>query len=259
MGKFFLSETDYTDIDRGDSKTTLVKKDSFNSFNETTLGLGDLSIESEPTNAIAAIFDLAGFTAFCNQTDPHLVVPEFLNSFLKWIYSKIRQVSVVEEHAEGFELWCNFPFYSKFLGDGLLLLWDTKDITTDELGNIIVTLKEICDLYSSEFFEDLSESYSYPPNKLRCGIARGVVYNVGNNNDYVGPCINIASRLQKIAGLTFCFSRRGIDLKKCLSQGWLDEIMVKKTNIRGIGDDELICFFKKEYDALSAENKNLLA
>ena len=154
-------------------------------------------------------------------------------------------------------VWSDFPFYSKFLGDGILFLWDTKDMNLKEIGNVILALKEICRSYVTEFYVNLSENYSYPPNALRCGIARGVVYNVGDGNDYVGPCINVASRLQKIGGLSFCFSKRGIDMKKCLEEEWHGDLIIKRTNIRGIGSEELICCFKEEFDSLSKENKQL--
>ena len=37
---------------------------------------------------------------------------------------------------------------------------------------------------------------SEPPPVLRCGLARGTVFSVGNRSDFVGSCINMAARLQ---------------------------------------------------------------
>src|ERR1700687_748845 len=61
----------------------------FKRFNADILGLGKISQEGEYMEALAAMFDLEGFTMFCNQIDPHLVVPEFLDSFLKWLFEQI--------------------------------------------------------------------------------------------------------------------------------------------------------------------------
>ena len=94
-----------------------------------------------------------------------------------------------------------------------------------------------------------------PPPKLRCGIARGIVYSVGDSNDFVGPCINMSARLQKLDSLTFCFSRRGID-PAVLDPNYAKLFVVKKVNIRGIGTEELVCILKREYDSLSDAESN---
>ena len=38
--------------------------------------------------------------------------------------------------------------------------------------------------------------------------SRAGVISIGGGRDYVGSCINIASRLQKLSDLTFCFFKR---------------------------------------------------
>uniref|UniRef100_UPI0025D92A34 hypothetical protein n=1 Tax=uncultured Flavobacterium sp. TaxID=165435 RepID=UPI0025D92A34 len=85
-------------------------------------------------------------------------------------------------------------------------------------------------------------------------IARGAIYSVGNGNDYVGPCINVSARLQKLSSLSFCFSRRGLNPE--VNQYFKEDFIVKKTNIRGIGSDELVCLLKDEYNSLTKEEKD---
>lgn len=252
MGKFVVRNSD---IIRSADRVE-IKKEAFTSFNESTLGLGEISTISSPTNTLAAIFDLANFTEFCKQMDPHLVVPSFLNSFLKWMYSKIREVSIVQELNDTFEIYCPLPFYCKFLGDGLLFLWDTNEMEQSEICNVVVSLKEICDKYESEFLPSIAEEFTDSPSKLRCGIARGIVYNIGDNNDFVGPCINMAARLQKVGSLSFCFSKRGIDYKVGMVDAYQKYFLVKKCEIRGIGKDELVCVLKNEFDNLSVDEKS---
>jgi hypothetical protein len=53
----------------------ILSTSEFQKFNPSILGLGELAKEGTLTHAIAAIFDLEGFTDFCNQIDSHLVVP----------------------------------------------------------------------------------------------------------------------------------------------------------------------------------------
>src|SRR5437879_12640241 len=60
----------------------------FQQFDESILGLGDLSLRGNYTHALAAFLDLEGFTDFANQVDSHLVIPEFLNRYLPWLFAK---------------------------------------------------------------------------------------------------------------------------------------------------------------------------
>ena len=96
-----------------------------------------------------------------------------------------------------------------------------------------------------------------PPRILRCGIARGRVFSVGNGRDYVGHCINSASRLQKLSLLTFCFPHRGFNIQEYLYNGYTSVFVKKCVNIRGIGEDELIWVIKDEFDRLPEKTRAL--
>ncbi|MGG1550611.1 hypothetical protein [Paenibacillus ferrarius] len=67
----------------------VVSNEDFNKFNSDLLSLGNLNTGGKRVEAITAIFDLDGFTNFCNQMEPHLVVLRFLKEFLSWIFKKI--------------------------------------------------------------------------------------------------------------------------------------------------------------------------
>jgi hypothetical protein len=229
-------------------------KKKFDKFNESILGLGQIDAKSAPVNALSVIFDLEGFTNFCKQIDPQLGVPEYLSVFLKWIFSEIKIELIGTEHLEGYETYADLPFLSKFLGDGVLFLWNTEGMQEIEIVNIVLSMHEICNKYIAEFLPKISKNIISPPMKLRCGIARGLIYSIGNGKDYVGPCINMSARLQKLNSLTFCFSRRGINPALMIDQ-YKKAFLIKMVDIRGIGSSELVCLLKKEYDKLDPETK----
>jgi len=234
----------------------LLTNDAYKSFNSSMLGLGDISKESVATDAIAAVFDLEGFTNFCKQIEPHLSVPLFLSEFLHWLLEEIKSEMLKDELEQGVELWCPLPFFVKFMGDGLLVLWDASATGPSGRRNIVLSAKQVCENYLIKFLPIIKKKVSAPPPILRCGVARGTVYSVGNSNDFVGSCINIASRLQKVGGATFAFNRRGFDLEsKKVVSFFKNEIVIKRLAIRGIGDDELIGITKTEYESMSSRDR----
>lgn len=237
----------------------LLRRRKFESFNPNILNLGDISQPSNQIAAVCAIVDLSGFTNFCQQVDPQLAVPEYLSSFLTWFFDELRQASMHEEHKEGIHLYSSLPFYLKFLGDGVLLLWDSEGMESMEINNIVVILWNICSQYKSDFLPRIRTQVSRAPEALRCGISRGHVFSVGNGEDYVGACINIAARLQKLGSLSFVVSRRGFNLPPGPEFPFRDTLIVKKVEIRGIGDGELVYVVEEEFDQVRPDERNLFS
>jgi class 3 adenylate cyclase len=242
-------KTTYKEIIKNQKLVEIIETDVFNNFNEDILGLGKIDHQSKQVNALSVIFDLEGFTNFCKQIDPQLAVPEYLSQFLKWIFTEIKSELVSKKHDEGFETYSDLPFLSKYLGDGILFLWDTETMDEGSIRNVVVSMYEICENYQKKFLPKIVKSITSPPSKLRCGIARGAIYSVGNGSDFVGPCINMSARLQKLHSLSFCFSRRGIDLNQMV-EAYAKIFIVKKVDIRGIGENELVCVLKNEFEKL---------
>jgi class 3 adenylate cyclase len=214
MSTFKLTNSDFITIQADDKSVRIAKKDSFDKFNEDILGLGKIETESKQVNALSVIFDLEGFTNFCKQIDPQLAVPEYLNEFLKWLFAEVKEVLIQKHYPEGYKTWADLPFLSKYLGDDVMFLWDTDKMTGDSIRNVVISMFEICEHYRTRFLKKISKDIISPPSKLRCGIARGAIYSVGIGNDFVGPCINMSARLQKLNSLSFGFSRRGLDPNK---------------------------------------------
>jgi hypothetical protein len=247
-------KTENITISNDGSQLVIVKRDNFESFSEDILGLGQIDVKSNVTNAISVFFDLEGFTDFCKQIDPHLAVPEYLSKFLKWIFNEIKVELTIEKLDEGYYTYAGLPFLSKFTGDGLLFLWNTEGKSEDEINNVVVSMYEICKKYKNKFLTEIKDDIVSPPRKLRCGIARGSIYSVGDGNDFVGPCINMSARLQKLHTLSFCFSRRGFDLKE-FGDDYKKLFIVKKVQIRGIGDEELVCLLSTDYEEMDELTK----
>ncbi|MCL2328062.1 MAG: hypothetical protein FWC39_06060 [Bacteroidetes bacterium] len=255
MTQFKITNDDFIDIVHNNRACKLIKTESFNNFNESILGLGTIGTKANTIEALSVMLDLEGFTDFCKQVDPHLAVPQYLNDFLKWIFGEIKNELICETFEDGYSTWADLPFLSKYLGDGLLFLWNAAQLSDVSINNIIVAMYKICKKYENDFLPQISQKVIQPPFKLRCGIARGNIYSVGNGNDFVGPCINISARLQKLNSLSFCFSQRGIDVN-AFSSDFSSTFITKKVTIRGIGENELVCMVREEYEGLAKSERD---
>ena len=233
----------------------LMKTSEFRSFNPAMLNLGDLALPSQEREAVTAVFDLTGFTTFCNQVDAYLAIPRFLKSFLDWFFVSIRQRLTTETRGEQTAVWAELPMSVKFMGDGLLILWNAQRMTEAQICRLTVMLYEVCRAYQTEFYPAITETIEHPPRILRCGLARGKVFTVGNGRDFVGHCINKASRLSHLYGLSFAFPNQGFPVRNYTTDHYLRLFTQKYVAVRGVGDNELVWVVQREFDALSAPDK----
>ena len=86
MTIFIPGKDDFVIVETKDGKKKGLKKDVFDNYSPSILGLGDVKKEATAISSIVAIFDLKGFTTFCKQMEPELSVPIFLSAFLDWIF-----------------------------------------------------------------------------------------------------------------------------------------------------------------------------
>jgi len=233
----------------------LLNNEIFRKFNPSLLDLGDISTPCQEKEAIAAVFDLSGFTAFCNQVDAYLGIPKFLNNFLDWFFTSIRQGLTENDNGIHLSFWAELPILVKFLGDGLLLIWNARRMTEGNICRLAATLYHICYAYKHDFYPQISMSVNKPPSILRCGVARGKVFSVGNDKDYVGHCINNASRLSHLSPLTFCFPHRGFQVREHMPVEYTQLFVPKYISIQGVGDNELVWVVKEEFDRLPERNR----
>ena len=241
----------------GTGRVRLVESGTFDRFNPAVLGLGDINVLSKEVEALAVVLDLSGFTKFCNQVDPQLAVPAYLSQFMDWLFDRIKTGLTKTNYSDRKALWADLPFLSKFLGDGVLFLWNTRGMSENLICDMVSTLYEICDGYRHQFYPEIRKVVASPPDTLRCGIARGRVFSVGNGRDYIGHCINLASRLQKLSLLTFCFPRRGFDVAHCMRGTLREKVVGKRVAIRGIWESDLVWVIQEEYENLPDREKTL--
>lgn len=235
--------------------TKLVDNATLDRFSPAILGLGEVRTPSREIDAIAAVYDLAGFTTFCNQVDQHLVVPSFLSSFLDWLFDIIKKSLTQKNYGDQKALWAELPFMAKFMGDGVLLLWNTRSMSESLICSVVTTLYDIGRAYRTEFYPEVSKITDKPPAILRCGLARGRVFSVGNGRDYIGHCINTASRLQKLSLLTFCFPHRGFNVSGAMNEEYRQLFVKKSVGVRGVGDNELVWVLEEEFNRLTDKQR----
>jgi class 3 adenylate cyclase len=256
----------YTKTKHGEPDEYWVSKSDFKEFDSSFLGLGDISRQERSTDALAAIFDLQGFTSFCDQRDAHLEVPRFVVSFISWLFESISKGAVKEKKGNQLiqdnqlALWYELPFFAKFLGDGVLLLWDADTLSSEAKWDIVSSIIVICNDYRAEFLPDNSGEFTKPPPSLRCGIARGQITAIGDEKDFVGLCINVASRLQKLEGVSekvrfsFAFTKKGFPLQ-AFDESWREQFRLIKIPIRGVEKEELVYVLKDEYNLLTEDDQ----
>lgn len=254
MGTYEPRESDYLTITTEGKTARILPTSWLDKFDVPILGLGNIKKPSQARDSIAAVFDLEGFTRFCGQIEPQLSVPLFLSRFLDWLLNRLKNEAIVKSHPEGSELFNPLPFLVKFLGDGLLVLWDSTKMSNLVRRNVLTNAQIICQSYSDEFLPSIEARVVDPPSALRCGLARGTLYSVGDGNDYVGPCINMAARLQKLPGVKFAFNIRGFEILEDEDDEFSAAIVIRRVAIRGIGDNELIAIPIEDFESMSDED-----
>jgi class 3 adenylate cyclase len=156
------------------------------------------------------------------------------------------------------------PIHEKYLGDGAMYVWlnserkpiDQKFVTgvCNRLFNLKIGFNEIIKAAS-----DLLPVVDIP-GRIRFGVARGTIYELRQQNsttrEYIGFCINLATRLQKYCPeLGFIASAR-IGLPQTI----LDEfgyIKVVATQLKGF-TREVVIIDKDEWAALGPASRERL-
>ena len=215
----------------------------------------NFSDEAEQVATLAVVFDLGGFTKFCEQSSADVAVPGFLEKFLEWLISKIREkVSGEREPQRTLINRYNLPYFVKFTGDGAIFLWNLARLGEGRIPLLLQHMLEIVSEYNNHHFKRIKKFYPLTPALLRCGIARGTCFPLGNRDDMVGACINIAARLQKLPGLTFAVRSLGIEIDAPLIANSV--VLYKTIKIRG-GNEENIYLLKEEFHKMKTRDRKL--
>jgi len=150
---------------------------------------------------VVALLDLEGFTNFFNSTSVtrYTYVPAFINAFLSWLNHCFR------------ESCFPMPKYSKFLGDGVLLIWETEKqpllrgvLKAEFMDFCWSVVRDQKESYEKEFLPELLrtirpiQNCEYPKHlRLSLSLGDAKKYVRGKSIEYISECINVASRIVK--------------------------------------------------------------
>ena len=220
-----------------------------------------------PRHAVAMLFDLEGFSKFFNQPDVQRYVPKYLNHTFGAVAAVLRGGSKLYWLPDNVgrdqdALVARKPVYEKFLGDGALYLWVLGDEETDfplpfrsQLLDRLWQLKAFFGKVVARCTRDVPV-YDLP-SRIRFGLAGGTVYELTDTkagaSEYVGVCINLASRLQKYCpDLGFIASARMELPLSALERGNWKKVVAK--GLRGF-PKEIVIVDTDEYEGLDENVK----
>lgn len=133
-----------------------------------------------PCEVLCTVIDMRGFTAFCEQ--PHIESP-YTCGLMTAFYHMV---------SSGFKRYP--PDLVKFLGDGVLAVWQTN--AQDRQVALEVCLEGLQVLPAAWKHIIRGPEFSHgAPDGLGSGVSFGLASKITIDNDYIGRPINIASRL----------------------------------------------------------------
>jgi hypothetical protein len=211
---------------------------------------------SDLVEIIVALFDLEGFTNFFNRASVprYTIIPNFINAFLSWLNHSFSNPALPK------------PDYSKFLGDGVLLVWETdkqrllRGVLKAEFMNFCWRLVRGQEKsYEKEFLPELLRKISpirtceYPKHLRVCvSLGHAVKYVRGKSVEYVSECINVASRIIRYnPELYFIAHSNLVTNEAVVGKKYVHKQL---TEVRGI--DNPICVYIDEADFKSLTNKS---
>ncbi|MEM9006707.1 MAG: response regulator [Cyanobacteria bacterium P01_F01_bin.86] len=152
---------------------------------------GELQLDLKPEPRVITVLfaDIVGFTPLSNQLGARRIA-QLLNDYLAAITDTI---------------FANGGTVDKFMGDGVMALFGApEDLPSAEQINRALTAVNQMHIALADLNQRW-QGQGIQPLRVRCGLHQGdaVVGMFGGNarSDYtaIGPCVNIASRLQEVA------------------------------------------------------------
>ncbi len=219
---------------------------------------------SLPKNAIALIFDLEGFTRFFNQPDVQAYVPVFLNHISKEFSAVLfgGKPTWADDDDKMLKLKLTVA-HEKFMGDGGLYILLPPEGKTDFSVEHLSLLCNRLWLLKNRFDKVVDAAWervpiAEVPRKIRFGLSRGTVYELQNAAnaapEYIGFCINLASRLQSYCrDLGFIASARLMIPQDRLERSGYKKVVA--TKLKGFSN-EIVIVDSAEFDALDAQTRD---
>jgi len=220
---------------------------------------------SLPKQGVALVYDLEGFSRFFNQPDVNNYVPKFLNKVNEALGTVIFGGEAYWTPDKTTLSPLATPVHEKFLGDGALILWTHDSSATSNPEDLAVVLcNRLWNLKTcfSEVLKRCADDVPVVdlPSRIRFGLAAGSIFELhragGEQREYIGFCINLASRLQKYCPhLGFIASARlGLPAAMLAEHGYI-KVVAKK--IKGF-PREIVLMDESEYLDLDRSLKSSL-
>jgi class 3 adenylate cyclase len=221
-----------------------------------------------PSTGLALVFDISGFTNFFNKPDIQDYITDYINNIIDCVETCIwgGEVFWIEVGSVDRELppMSVRPSLRKFLGDGMLYVWEnTEEEKLDRIEFNVILLNRLWNIHNnfSKINKLLRDQMPIAelPKQLKFGLAQGTVYKLTENDgsiDYIGPCINLASRLVKYCpNLNIVASSRlNIDKETLLDNNYIKTIAKELRSF----ESEIVIVDKGDYDKLSDDEKEKL-
>jgi hypothetical protein len=217
-----------------------------------------------PTTGLALIFDISGFTNFFNKPDLQFYITKYINHIIECV-----EICLYG----GYDYWTQGPTDTdplslkpslrKFLGDGMLYIWENMEDEPPEsyfkiiLVNRLWMLQTYIEKINNNLYNDIP--IGDLPKTIKFGLAQGSIYRLTETDggiDFIGPCINLASRLVKYCPeLNFiCSARLDLDKKAMEDEGYF-KIIAKE--LRSF-ENEIVIIDKNDYSKLKKEDQDRL-
>lgn len=222
---------------------------------------------SRPKNGIVLFFDLEGFSRFFNQPDVNEYVTKFLNHVYAAVGTCISGGPAYwdQKNSKDYTSLSIQPIHVKFMGDGALYIWtpthpgaEFSSAFISLLLNRLFNLK----LWFPSVLEQCAQDVPVIdlPSRIRFGLARGTIFELRhqgkNQKEFIGFCLNLASRLQSYCrSLGFIASARiGMSQEGMKKYGY-KKVIAKK--IAGFSP-EIVIVDAEEFDRLDDVERNEL-
>jgi class 3 adenylate cyclase len=211
---------------------------------------------------VAMIFDIEGFSRFFAYPDSPIYVSSFLNRIFECVSIVIAGGEAYWEPERTQNIPLAPPIHEKFLGDGAMYIWlrehgDEQPLRTITLMNRLWNLKRWFPRIVEACADDVPVVSI--PRRIRFGIAAGPIYELASesgHNEYIGYCINLASRLQRYCpDLGFIASARlGVPEATLSKHGYMKVIATQLKEF----PKEIVLVDKSEYARLDGSLRNRL-
>ena len=206
---------------------------------------------------VTVVLDLEGFTNFFNKASPNqsIIVASYVNAFLSWLNYRL--------DLEGKRI--RKPRLSKFLGDGVLYVWETKEGKTEQIAhdlmNFCWNITRGADRYEISFLPQFKRQLGKKwdceyPKHLRASLATGFAVKYTRRNrpaEYVSECINIAFRLCGIDPELYFIAHSDLLLDDEIKTA--HNYVEKGIKIKGIDKSIAVFIDKDDFDSLTDKSR----